>query len=79
MVDPELALNGEQEMSVGARHEVLGTPLRPPFPEGIEQAIFGMGCFWGAEKIFWQLPGVYTTAVGYTGGVTPNPTDGWGC
>jgi peptide-methionine (S)-S-oxide reductase len=53
---------------------VLGTPLKPPFPEGIEQAIFGMGCFWGAERVFWKAPGVYTTAVGYAGGVTPNPT-----
>src|SRR6201998_2404663 len=75
MVDAERALPGrEQEMSVPERHAVLGTPLRPPFPEGIEQAVFGMGCFWGAERIFWQLPGVYTTAVGYAGGVTPNPT-----
>ena len=57
-----------------ARHEVLGTPLQPPFPEGVEQAIFGMGCFWGAERIFWEAAGVYTTAVGYAGGVTPNPT-----
>jgi peptide-methionine (S)-S-oxide reductase len=61
-------------MPVPARHEVLGTPLRPPFPEGLEQAVFGMGCFWGAERIFWQAPGVYTTAVGYAGGYTPNPT-----
>jgi peptide-methionine (S)-S-oxide reductase len=75
MVDSERALPGrEREMSVPERHEVLGTPLRPPFPEGIEQAIFGMGCFWGAERMFWQLPGVYTTAVGYAGGFTPNPT-----
>ena len=56
------------------RHDVLGTPLRSPFPEGVETAIFGMGCFWGAERIFWQAPGVYTTAVGYAGGLTPNPT-----
>jgi peptide-methionine (S)-S-oxide reductase len=75
MVNADQALNGEQEMPAPGRHEVLGTPLRPPFPDGIEQAIFGMGCFWGAERIFWRLPGVYTTAVGYTGGVTPNPTD----
>ena len=61
-------------MPVPARHEVLGTPLKGPFPDGIETAIFGMGCFWGAERIFWQLPGVYTTAVGYAGGTTPNPT-----
>jgi peptide-methionine (S)-S-oxide reductase len=55
-------------------HVVLGTPIGPPFPEGTERAVFGMGCFWGAEKVFWQLPGVYTTAVGYAGGITPNPT-----
>jgi peptide-methionine (S)-S-oxide reductase len=56
------------------RHIVLDTPLEPPFPDGIETAVFGMGCFWGAERLFWQLPGVFTTAVGYTGGITPNPT-----
>ncbi|MFL6074956.1 MAG: peptide-methionine (S)-S-oxide reductase MsrA [Mycobacteriales bacterium] len=61
-------------MPVADRHAVLGTPLRPPFPDGLEQAIFGLGCFWGAEREFWQLPGVYTTAVGYAGGHTPNPT-----
>jgi peptide-methionine (S)-S-oxide reductase len=61
-------------MPVPERHEVLETPLRPPFPAGVELAVFGMGCFWGAERIFWQTPGVYTTAVGYTGGYTPNPT-----
>jgi peptide-methionine (S)-S-oxide reductase len=55
-------------------HLVLGTPLTPPFPEGHELAIFGMGCFWGAERMFWQAPGAYTTAVGYAGGLTPNPT-----
>ena len=55
-------------------HFVLGTPIGPPFPAGTERAIFGMGCFWGAEKVFWPLPGVYTTAVGYAGGITPNPT-----
>jgi peptide-methionine (S)-S-oxide reductase len=53
---------------------VLGTPLTPPFPDGFEQAVFGLGCFWGAERLFWQQPGVYTTAVGYAGGFTPNPT-----
>jgi peptide-methionine (S)-S-oxide reductase len=75
MVEPDAALPGRStEMRVPDRHEVLGTPLRGPFPEGIETAIFGMGCFWGAERIFWQTPGVYTTAVGYAGGVTPNPT-----
>jgi peptide-methionine (S)-S-oxide reductase len=75
MVEPDRALRGrESEMPVPARHAVLGTPLTPPFPEGFERAIVGMGCFWGAERIFWQAPGVYTTAVGYAGGITPNPT-----
>jgi len=59
---------------VPARHAVLGTPLQPPFPDGLQQALFAMGCFWGEEKTFWQTPGVYTTAVGYAGGLTPNPT-----
>ena len=59
---------------VAAEHLVLRTPLMPPFPEGIEVAYFGLGCFWGAERAFWQLPGVYTTAVGYQGGTTPHPT-----
>ncbi|MCW3004150.1 MAG: msrA [Conexibacter sp.] len=61
-------------MPVPGAHTVLGTPLAPPFPEGIEVAYFGLGCFWGAERAFWTLPGVYTTAVGYQGGITPNPT-----
>jgi peptide-methionine (S)-S-oxide reductase len=61
-------------MPVPGRHHVLGGRLEPPFPAGFEQAIFGMGCFWGAERKFWQAPGVYTTAVGYAGGHTPNPT-----
>jgi peptide-methionine (S)-S-oxide reductase len=75
MVDPAAALAGrDREMPVAARHEVLGTPLKPPFPDGLEQAIVAMGCFWGAERVFWQAPGVYTTAVGYEGGFTPNPT-----
>jgi peptide-methionine (S)-S-oxide reductase len=75
MVDPDTALPGRsQEVRLPDRHDVLGTPLRGPFPEGVETAIFGMGCFWGAERLFWQAPGVYTTAVGYAGGVTPNPT-----
>ena len=56
------------------RHEVLGTPLKGPFPDGVQTAVFGMGCFWGAERIFWEADGVYTTAVGYAGGLTPNPT-----
>ena len=63
-----------QPFQVAERHLVLGSPMQPPFSEGIEQAIFGMGCFWGAERIFWEAPGVYTTAVGYAGGMTPNPT-----
>jgi peptide-methionine (S)-S-oxide reductase len=61
-------------MPVTAVHAVLGTPLAGPFPQGIEVAYFGLGCFWGAERAFWSLPGVYTTAVGYQGGITPNPT-----
>jgi peptide-methionine (S)-S-oxide reductase len=75
MVTPDRALPGRDEpIDVPERHDVLGTPLRPPFPAGLEQAIVGMGCFWGAERLFWQLPGVYTTAVGYAGGFTPNPS-----
>jgi peptide-methionine (S)-S-oxide reductase len=71
---PDKALPGRsQEMAVPPRHAVLGTPLRPPFP-GMEMVQVGMGCFWGAEKQFWQLPGVFTTAVGYAGGHTPNAT-----
>ena len=74
-IGPEEALPGRGErMAVPARHEVLGTPLEPPFPEGLEHAIVGMGCFWGAERVFWRAEGVYTTAVGYAGGYTPNPT-----
>ena len=75
MLHPGDALPGRDEpMRVPTAHLVLGTPLTPPFPEGTEQAIFGMGCFWGAERMFWQTPGVHTTAVGYAGGSTPNPT-----
>jgi peptide-methionine (S)-S-oxide reductase len=75
MVDQAAALPGrEQAIAVPASHEVLRHPLTPPFPDGVEVAIFGMGCFWGAERVFWQAPGVYTTAVGYAGGYTPNPT-----
>jgi peptide-methionine (S)-S-oxide reductase len=75
MPAPEDALPGrEEKMPVPAKHFVLGTPLEPPFPEGLEQAIFGMGCFWGAEQMFWELDGIYTTAVGYAAGYTPNPT-----
>jgi peptide-methionine (S)-S-oxide reductase len=64
----------EARIPVPERHFVLDTPLEPPFPEGTEQALFALGCFWGAERAFWQTPGVYTTAVGYAGGYTPNPT-----
>ena len=72
---PEQALPGRDErMPVPERHHVNGNPLVPPFPEGLETAVLGLGCFWGAERVFWQLPGVYTTAVGYAGGSTPNPT-----
>jgi peptide-methionine (S)-S-oxide reductase len=75
MVEPDAALPGrEQPLAVPARHEVLGTPLAGPFPVGVSTAIFGMGCFWGAERVFWQAEGVYSTAVGYAGGLTPNPT-----
>ena len=71
----ETALPGRATvMPVGGRHHVNGHPLAGPFPDGMQQAIFGMGCFWGAERKFWQTPGVYTTAVGYVGGITPNPT-----
>ncbi|HET8657601.1 MAG TPA: peptide-methionine (S)-S-oxide reductase MsrA [Micromonosporaceae bacterium] len=72
---PEEALPGrESPIPVPSSHAVLGTPLRGPWPAGMEVAIFGMGCFWGAERLFWKLPGVHSTAVGYAGGSTPNPT-----
>ena len=75
MVEPTEALPGrDQPMRVPAQHAVLGTPMQPPFPEGFESIIVGMGCFWGAERKFWQADGVFTTAVGYTGGYTPNPS-----
>ena len=75
MVEPEKALPGhDSPMPVPATHAVLGTPLRPPFPEGTRTVVFALGCFWGAERLFWQTPGVHTTAVGYVGGYTPNPT-----
>jgi peptide-methionine (S)-S-oxide reductase len=75
MIDPDRALPGrDTPIPVPASHDVLGTPLRPPFPDGLEQIVVGMGCFWGAERVFWTLDGVYTTAVGYAGGYTPNPT-----
>src|SRR3954468_11663473 len=73
--EPGEALPGrEAKIPVPSRHEVLGTPLEPPFPDGFGRLVVGMGCFWGAERVFWQAPGVYTTAVGYAGGLTPNPT-----
>ena len=75
MIDPDRALPGRSaSMPVTERNTVLGTSLVPPFPDGTARAVFGMGCFWGAEKVFWSIPGVYTTAVGYAGGSTPNPT-----
>jgi peptide-methionine (S)-S-oxide reductase len=75
MVEPDAALPGRaHEMPVPDRHLVNGRPMRPPFPEGSEQAVFGLGCFWGAERKFWTIDGVITTAVGYAGGFTPNPT-----
>jgi len=75
MPRPDELLPGRDEpLPVGNRHHVLDRPILPPFPQGLERAVFGMGCFWGAEQLFWELPGVWTTAVGYAGGATPNPT-----
>jgi peptide-methionine (S)-S-oxide reductase len=76
MPKPDDALPGRdyRPFPVPERHFVLDTPLEPPFPDGTESLIVGMGCFWGAERTFWQAPGVYTTAVGYAAGYTPNPT-----
>ena len=75
MPDAKDALPGRAEaMPVDPTHFVSGARMTPPWPEGLEVAVFGLGCFWGAERVFWQLPGVYTTAVGYAGGHTPNPT-----
>ena len=75
MPKPEEALPGHAEqMPVPERHYVNGNPLKPPFPESMQMAMFGLGCFWGAEKKFWQVDGVYSTAVGYAAGFTPNPT-----
>jgi peptide-methionine (S)-S-oxide reductase len=74
MVAPEEALRGRPDpIPTAQTHFVNGHPLKPPFPEGLEQAMFAMGCFWGAERVFWQLPGVWVTAVGYSGGFTLNP------
>jgi peptide-methionine (S)-S-oxide reductase len=75
MPSPETALPGRDEpMPVPDRHYVNGRPLVPPYPDGFEVAEFALGCFWGEEKLFWQVPGVWVTAVGYQGGFTPNPT-----
>jgi peptide-methionine (S)-S-oxide reductase len=75
MPAPDQALPGRSAvMPVPAKHFVNGNPLKPPFPDGLETAMFGLGCFWGAERKFWQIPGVYTTAVGYAAGYTANPT-----
>jgi peptide-methionine (S)-S-oxide reductase len=76
MVDPANALPGRDHrvFDVPDKHFVLGTPLEPPFPDGMEQVIVAMGCFWGAERKFWETEGVYSTSVGYTAGITPNPT-----
>jgi len=75
MIEPDRALPGRAtELDVPERHLVLGSPLRPPLSDGFGRAIFGMGCFWGAERKFWVANGVYTTAAGYSGGYTPNPT-----
>ena len=75
MPDPDTALKGRAEpMPVTEPHFVNGRPLTPPYPEGFGKAMFGLGCFWGAERMFWQVPGVYVTAVGYAAGHTPNPT-----
>ena len=75
MPSPQEALPGRAEaMPVPDRHFILGTPLRGPWPDGMETAMFGMGCFWGAERKFWTAPGVHSTAVGYAAGLTPNPT-----
>jgi peptide-methionine (S)-S-oxide reductase len=75
MPTAETALPGRADpLPTDERHFVSGNPLKGPYPEGFETAVFGMGCFWGVERIFWQLPGVWVTAVGYSGGITPNPT-----
>ena len=75
MIDPAQALPGrETAVTISGVHVVNGQPMLPPYPPGYEQIVFGLGCFWGAERLYWQLPGVFVTAAGYAGGVTPNPT-----
>jgi peptide-methionine (S)-S-oxide reductase len=76
MIGADDALPGRDRrpFAVGERHYVLGTPLEAPYPAGLDEAYFGLGCFWGAERLFWEVDGVFTTAVGYQGGLTPNPT-----
>jgi peptide-methionine (S)-S-oxide reductase len=76
LVDQDRALRGHDSypFTVPSTHYVNGHPIQPPFPPGLQTAIFGLGCFWGAEEVFWQVPGVWTTAVGYAGGYTPHPT-----
>jgi peptide-methionine (S)-S-oxide reductase len=76
LIAADEALPGRETrpFAVSERHYVLGTPLEPPYPAGLEEAYFALGCFWGAERLFWEVDGVYTTAVGYQGGFTPNPT-----
>jgi len=75
MLDPKSALPGRDEtMPVADTHFVNGNKLVPPFPEGLEAAMFGLGCFWGSERMFWKITGVYSTQVGYAAGITPNPT-----
>ena len=73
-LDKALPGRGQPAFTIPTRHAVLGTPIQPPFPDGLRTAVFAFGCFWGAESLFWQTEGVYTTAVGYAGGFTPNPT-----
>ena len=75
LLEPEQVLPGrETPLPVPEHHDILGSPMQPPFPEGFETAVFGLGCFWGAERVFWKTPGVHVTAVGYAAGTTPNPT-----